>query len=209
MTSDMKRWLGIGGIAFVVLLVASAAVTPTTPSSHANAAKVVAYYHQHKTGTEIVTYILEAAILVGVFFFWYLRDYLSEISSNRRLATIGFAGAVLFAVSGGITAGIDWALADAVDHVNPTVMQSLNALQTDLPSRFTGVGVAIFLVATGIAVIRSGNPLPRWLGWVGIVFGALSLVIPFFGFVLGALWILIAGILILLRANQTIVATNE
>jgi hypothetical protein len=41
-------------------------------------------------------YLLELAVFVGVFFFWYVRDLVTTVEANRRLATIGFAGVVIF-----------------------------------------------------------------------------------------------------------------
>jgi len=81
-------------------------------------------------------------------------------------------------------------------------MQTLNVLQNDFPGAVASVGAALFLLATGIALIRSGA-LPRWLGWVGVVFGVLTLVLRL-GPIGAGLWVLLASIVILLRANQAV-----
>jgi len=134
----------------------------------------------------------------GLFFFWYLREYLCDVASNRRLATLAFAGVILFAVSGALQAGLRLSMADAVDHVDPGVLQALNVLQNDLHTVMGGAGVAVFLVATGIAVIRNG-PLPTWLGWAGVVLGVAGAVL---GAPAAALWIVISSIVILVRAGR-------
>jgi Domain of unknown function (DUF4386) len=201
MTPRMQRLVAIGGLVFVVLVAASIVVSPNPPDAHASVTKVVSYYHNHRHGVLVESILITLAVFVGVFFFWYLREHLSTNGTNRSLATAGFAGALLFAASGGIAAGTDVALSDAANHVDPAVMQMLSVLQTDLANPLTDAGVAVFLFATGIVLIRGGS-LPRWLGWVGVVFAVASLTpfqlsLPAIG-----LWILIACIVMLVRPRQ-------
>jgi hypothetical protein len=192
-----RQWLGLAGLIFVVLVVI-AVVTGNNVSAHSTAAQVVASVHQHKTGLQFSAFDTGLAVFEGLFFLWYLREYLCEVAANRRLATLAFAGAIIFAASGALGAGIKLSMADAVDHVDPVVLQTLNVLQNDLNTFMAGVGTAIFLVANGIAVIRNG-PLPTWVGWVGVVLGVLGALL---GAPAAALWILIASIVILVRAGQ-------
>jgi hypothetical protein len=196
MQARMRQRMALGGLLFVVLFVVSVFIAPSTPGSHATAAKVISFYHKHKSVVAVEAWIIEVAVFVGVFFYWYLRDYLSTVVANRRLATVGFAGVLLFAVDGGLSAGINWTLADSVNHLSGTTMQTLNVLQNDLTSFVSGAGAAIFLAATGLLIIRSGV-LPKWLGWIGVVFAAASLVLPFVGIIGVALWTLITCIVLL------------
>jgi hypothetical protein len=201
MDVHLKRWVGVGGLLFVILVVVSGAVVgPMPPNSHASAAKIVAFYSKHRSGVKAEAYLLELAVFVGLFFFWYLRDLVAAVEANRRLAAIGFAGVVIFAVSGALAASSYWALADAVNHVAPTTMQTLGVLQNDGSTFVTGAGQAVFLVATGIALIRTGV-LARWLGWVGVVLGIVALAIPFVGPLPAGVWVLIASIVILVSAR--------
>jgi hypothetical protein len=192
---DRQR-IALGGLLFVVLFVVSSFVVPSTPGSHATAAKVIAFYHKHKTVVAVNAWIIEVAVFVGVFFFWYLREYLSTVPANRRLAALGFAGVILFATDGGLSAGINFTLADSANHLSGTTMQTLNVIQNDLTIFLSGVGAAIFLAATGLVVIRSGV-LPRWLGWIGVVFAVAALALPFLGILGVALWTLITCIVLL------------
>lgn len=196
-TTRAQRWLGVAGLAFVAL-VAVAVVTSSNLSTDSTAAQVVASVHKHKTGLQLSAFDLGLAVFEGLFFFWYLREYLCDVASNRRLATLAFAGVILFAVSGALQAGMRLSIADAVDHVDPAVLQALNVLQNDLNMVIGGAGVAVFLVASGIAVIRNG-PLPTWLGWAGVVLGVAG---GLFGAPAAALWIVIASIVILVRAGR-------
>jgi hypothetical protein len=201
----VDRWLlrrvGIVGIAFVVVFVVSSFLAPSTPNSHASVAKVVSFYHKHRGVIAAQAWVIEVAILVGVFFFWYLREYLGRTEGSRRLATVGFAGALLFAVSGGLSAGINFALADSINHVSGTTIQTLSVLQNDFSVFMGGAGVGIFLIASGIVCIASGL-IARWVGWVGVVLAVVSLALPFFAPPAAGLWVLIASIVIIVKGRR-------
>lgn len=199
----LRRSVGLTGLVFVALVVAAEFLLPESPSTHASSIKVVAFYHDHKSAIGINSYIIGLAVFVGIFFFWCLRDLVATVEANRRLATIGFAGALLFAVSGAFDASVFWASQDAVGHVDPTVMQTLNVLQMDGSTFLVGPGAAVFLVATGIALIRSGV-LARWLGWVGVALGVAAFALPAaIGPLPAGLWVLVASIVILVGARDT------
>ncbi len=200
MEPRMRQRLAGGGFLFVALVIASL-VLVNPPDSHASAARVVDFYHRHKSQTAVSAYVIELAVFVALFFYWYLRDYLSSVPANRRLATVGFAGVVSFAVSGGLVAGIAWALADSVNHLSAASVQTLNALQNDLNTFLGGVGAAVFLVATGTTIVRSAL-LARWVGWVAVVLGVLSLGVPFASVGIVALWTLVVSTVILVRARR-------
>ncbi|HUJ66789.1 MAG TPA: hypothetical protein VLX59_14685 [Acidimicrobiales bacterium] len=201
MDASVKRWVGYGGLVFVVLVVVASFVAPNNPDTNATAAKVVSFYHQHQGAYYFNSYVIVAAIIVGLAYFWYLREYLAEATASGRLLTVAFAGAVVFAVSGGLQAGTKFALADASHsgNISGASMQTLNVLENDLSVPITAAGTATFLLFTGIVIIRKGG-LPRWLGWVAVVLAILSA--P--GFVGGlptGLWVLIASI--------TLIVTNR
>ncbi len=164
MKPRMRQRLAGGGFLFVALVIVSFILVPNPPGSHASAAKVVDFYYRHKSQTAVSAYVIELAVFVALFFYWYLRDYLSSVPANRRLATVGFAGVVSFAVSGGLVAGIAWALADSVTHLSAASVQTLNVLQNDLNTFLGGAGAAVFLVATGAAIVRSALLPPGWDG---------------------------------------------
>jgi hypothetical protein len=198
MTEDKaQRWLGVAGLVFVVLVVISFFLVPNI-SQTASASKVVSSVHQHKSAFRAAAFVIGLAVIEGVFFFWYLREHLASVAANRALATVGFAGALLFAASGGLRAGFNLALADGIGHLDPGGMQTLNVLSSDVLTFIGGCGVAILLLASGIAIIRHG-PLPVWVGWVGVVLGVIGTVI---GAPAAALWLLIACIVILVRSGQ-------
>ena len=197
-----QRWLGIGGLVFVAILLVAVFTTPNK-DSHLSAADAVKFFQDHKTAVQVSAWFTALAIVVGIFFFWFLRRHLATGESRWGLENVGFVGGVIFGVGGGIAAGLKLALADGVGHVDPIVIQSLNVLFNNLAMIVTGTGVALFLIGNGITVTRSST-LPHWLGWAGVVIGVLSIVGP--GAPLAGLWILVASVLLIVRARSTAAA---
>jgi hypothetical protein len=195
MRSQLRRNLGLGGLLFVVLFVISSVIVPE-PSTRASASSAAAKYAGETGALAVNTYVIVVAIVVGLAFFWYLRDLLAETPSARRLATIGYGGVIVFAVSGGLSAGVDFALSDVSNHVSPTTIQTLNILNSDVGGVLGAAGAAAFLLATGIAVTRS-EPLPSWLGWVAVVLGVAELALPSLSGPGAGIWVLIASIVLL------------
>jgi hypothetical protein len=171
-----------------------------SPQPTDSATKVAQFFHTHRTSTMVNAYITEVTVVIGFFFFWQLRSYLSASARDRRLATLGFAGILLLLISGAVSAGLNMALVDADKHADASVSQTLNLVGSDVIIYMVGVGVGVFLITSGI-ILNRGRVLTRWLGWGSFVFGAASLVFGIFGFLGIALWVLIASITILVRAG--------
>ncbi len=207
MSNRLQRWLGIAGVVFVVLVAASIFTVPSTPSTHASLSKIAAFYDKSHQGALFAGAILAvAAVIVGVFWFWYFRDWLVAAQpTNRRLATVGFGGALLFAAGGSLAAGINFTLSDASGHATATVLQGLNYIQSDLNSGLIGAGTAIFLAASSAVVIRS-RVLPVWLGWLAAVFAVAAVVIGFLGLIGLGLWLIATNIVIIARSRRLAVA---
>ncbi len=195
MEANLRRWVGLCGLLFVVLVIVAVALVSSAPDSTASAAKVFSYYNQHKGANYLSGYALELAVIVGLVFFWYLRNWLIDAGADARLSTLGFAGAIVFGAAGAVGGGMKFVMADAVNHVSPGTLQGLNVVQQDLNFILTGVGEGLFLFATSIAIIKSGA-MAKWLGWLGIVLGVLSLP-AFTGPLPAGIWVLVTCIVLL------------
>lgn len=205
MTPRLQRWMGISGIAFVVIVLASIFMVPSTPNSNASLAALAAFYVKgHQAILHLGGVVTAVSVVVGVFWFWYFRDWaIAANPGSRRLATTAFVGALLFAAGGALSAGIDTTLGDASsNHAAETTLQGLNYVQSDLNNGLIGAGVAIFLVATAAMVIRY-RVLPAWLGWPWLLFAVAALVIGFIGMAGLGLWLIATNILLIRRARLT------
>jgi hypothetical protein len=208
-TKRLQRWTGIGGLIFVVLLVASVFLVSNTPGTNASLAKIVTYYnsntHHHLLGVDGIETMI--TVVVGVFWFWYFREWLVAVKADtRRLATVGFGGGLLLGAGGGMVAGMYFSLNDAYHHATPAALQTMNILQQDLPSGVVVAGGTIIMFATGLLIIRY-RALPVWLGWVALVFAVLGLpsglTLPALG-----LWMIAVNIVIILRSGSPDPATE-
>ena len=58
----------------------------------------------------------------------------------------------------------------------------------------TGAGTAVFLFATGLAILRARVVLPVWLGWLAIVASVAALVVPWIGLIEIGVWLILTSI---------------
>jgi nucleoside recognition membrane protein YjiH len=78
-------------------------------------------------------------------------------------------------VTGGVAGGVLIALNDAPDHLTASSAQTLNFLQSDIPSMLASMAFGVMAIAAGVAIVKS-TLLPTWLGWVSLVLGILGIV---------------------------------
>ncbi len=198
----LRRWLSFSGAVGIVLIaLAFGVVGSGTPDGgdKATAAEVVSFYREHKTGQLIATLMVAIGAALLVLFAARLRELLQGDASI--LSGASFGGMVILASGLLLMASVHFALVVAADHRQSAVAQTLNVLDNNDFFGLVG-GLAVLMLAAGIATVR--NPvLPRWLGWAAVVIGVLSLAGPvgFIGGLLGALWILVVGIMLTMRQD--------
>ena len=191
----------LSGIAFVALVFASQLSSGGLPDSSASPAHVIAFYQAHRKGEQLGAVLTGAAVVVGLYFFSGLRNYLGRVAGGARFASIGFTGAVLFGVGGCINAGLQWSLADVPSRLTPGAAQALNVLSKDnLATGLYIAGLASLMLFYGIAMVRT-RLMPRWLGWLTITLGLIALAGPlvFLVFVATAPWAIIVSVLLYRR----------
>jgi hypothetical protein len=198
--SHLRRWVGLGGLALVVVLLVSIFATPNPPEASATPAKVAKFVHDHRSGLYLNAYLTSLAVLIGTAFLWYLREVVAPAIPGRRLANLGFAGAILFVVGGIYSAGTSFAMADVAKHVDPNVLQTLNVFSEDVNS-FGGAATALMMGATSLGILRS-KALPSWLAYVGVILAVASFAIPFLGLPAVGLWVLLTSIVILATSTR-------
>jgi hypothetical protein len=194
------------GVAFVVLLVAGILLGGTQPAGGASAAKVVSFYSSHRSQVQIAGYLMGVTLVVGLFFFGYLRDRLADGSSS--LAATAFGGAVLFAVGGALSGGMQLALSDVPGRLSPGAAQALNLVNTYVQEIAVHAGPAVLLIASGLAILQ-GARLPRWTGQLALVLGVLSIpALVGVGPIPAGIWTLIISI-VLFGGRAEVVATSR
>jgi hypothetical protein len=197
-----REWLApLTGVAFVVLAIISALIAGEPPSADDPVEEIVEHYVDNDGSIMFAAALATLAASVMVFFFGYLRKVLRAAEGEGgMLSLIAFAGAVILALGVAIDSTISFALAETAEDIEPTSVQTLQALWDNDFLPFA-LGSQVLWFATGLSVVLHGA-LPKWLGWVAIVFGIASVTpIGFFVFLLGGVWILIVSVMLTTRAR--------
>ena len=198
-----KEWLvPLTGVAFILVGIVGFLIGGEPKSADEPVNEVVDFYLDNKDSVQIGAIFGVAAGAILIFFGAYLRKILrAAAGEGEMLSLVSFIGLVLVGLGFAIDGTISFALAEAADDIDPIAVQSLQALWDNdfLPIM---LGVLAFLWATGISVIRSGA-LPKWLGWVMILFGIIALTpIGFVAFLGTAVLVLVISVLLSLRARS-------
>ena len=206
--SESKGWMvPLTGAAFIVVAIIGFIVSGEPKDASHPANEIVDWYVDNKDSVEIGTFIGVAATVLLVFFGAYLRNVLRAAAGGTdMLSLVSFIGLVVVGVGFSIDATISIALAERADDIDPIAVQSLQALWDNdfVP---IALGILLFLWATGISVVRSGA-LPKWIGWVMILFGIVALTpIGFVSFIATAILILVMSLLLAVRARSAAPAT--
>lgn len=199
--STLERLAPLTGIAFVVLIVISFIVGGESPDSDDSTEEVVRFWTEND-GEQVWSAVIGA--WSAVFLVWFggsVRVALRRAEGEPgRLSAISFGGFLLLALGILAFSGFQFAAGETAGDVPDEVTQTLSVLFSDffIP---LAAGNVIALLATGIATVRHGG-LPRWLGWVAIVLGIVSLTpAGFFAFLGAGIWVLILSVL-LFRADR-------
>lgn len=201
-SGSVHRFVGLTGLAFLVITLGAAAIEGNVPSPDSSPSKVVSYFTAHRTKVEVATILLGVALVFALFAFGAIRAHLSGASRGEWLATVGLGSGVLLAVAGTAEFSLDYALAQYANHIDPVAAQALNvAANAGLIIAAVAVGTAC--AAFGVAIVTT-RALPQWLAWIAFVIGVLALAggktepisEPLF-----FLWIAVTGIIIT-RSNR-------
>jgi hypothetical protein len=160
-----------------------------------SAEEIVEHYQDNEGKESIAAFSIGFAATFLLFFAGWLRRFLRDVEDpGGILSAVAFGGAIVFSAGAAIAGGIHLALPDLADDIDPVALQAINAIDYNM-FMFFPVGLGTMAIAAGISAVRHGA-LPKWLGWVGIVAGALFFTPGFFiALVLVPLWILVVSII--------------
>ena len=206
----MKRYIPVLlGIPFVGLILASILVMNNAPGTDKSGAVILAWYNTHQHVTDVSALLGTIGIVFGIAFFALVVNRMRELSPG--LAIAAFGGALVFAVGGALSYGVDFAYTDTPAHggiasiMAPATAQMLNYVNSDLSYAFTCIGLGVFLLAAGIWLWMSGTgPLAYIWAILTIIVGlaAVSVFLGFIAFIGIGVWVLIMAIAMTIRPGK-------
>lgn len=207
MSDRLSRWTSLTGALFGVLVIVGFFSGSETPEPNASAAHVYAYYATHISSTETSAIVIAIAVLLFVVWAAVLAAYLRPSESARGAEVLLLPGAAILAVGALTLAAIEFGIAHYLHALGPETARTLNVL-TDIAFLPLLGGGFLYAIGSGVAIVR-GAALPRWLGWVAIVIGIVTVVPPigFFGLLALAIWSVVVSVLVYMRLGHRSVSS--
>jgi hypothetical protein len=200
--SDSREWLVplLTGLGFVVLLIVSFVIVGEPKDADNPPSEVAQWYQDNKDAAQIGAFISVVAAVPLIFFGGYLRKVLE--GAGPMLAVLPLIGLTIVGIGAAIDNMLLFAAAEAADTIPAEEVHVIQAIWDNDFLPFI-LGVIVFNWSVGLAVLKSGA-LPKWMGWLAIVFAVISLAGPigFIGAAGGGIWIIIASIMLSMRARS-------
>jgi hypothetical protein len=196
-------WIAaLGGVAFAVIGIISFVVMGEPKAADDPVQEIVDFYLDNKDAIFVSAFLTVLAGLSLMAFGAHLREVLRGAAPRSDiLPTLAFVGTVIAAIGFAIDSTISLALAEAADDIDPTGVQSLQALWDNdfLP---IALGAEAFLWGTGLSALTTGV-LPRWLGWIMVVAAVVGFTpIGWIAVIVAALSIIGLSIALTVRARR-------
>jgi hypothetical protein len=203
MNARVERLGPLAGIVAVVLFVVGVAVIEGTgaPDENATPQDYLSYYQDDDDTILIGGVIFQ---LGAVFFLWFLGHLRARLAlaegGVQRLTAIAYGGGLIATTCALLLPGPDEAGALSNEDITPDAAVALNNLGDAF---FIGAefAAAALLAATGLIVLAT-RALPRWLGWVSLVFALWLLIAPVGWAALifaVPLWTIVVSVLLFMR----------
>ena len=156
-------WLApLTGVLFFVVVIISFIVMGEPKDAEEPVEEIVGFYVDNQDSVQVSAFLGVLGSLLLVTFGAYLRNFLRRATGDDAITpTLAFAGTVVVGIAIAFDSTLSFALAEAADNIDPSGVQSLQALWDNDFLPFI-LGVALFLLGTGLAILQSGA-LPKWL----------------------------------------------
>ena len=181
------RWAGISALsAFVVFSAANAIWAFEQPAPGSSAAELIEFYTDLSTRIVVGGLASLFSIAIFVVFASALRTILAELEDGEVLANAAFGGILLGLAAGLGAESVNLAAALRADdrELTEPLALALFDISYIFGSYAAGIGFGLATLAIGVAALRSGALLPRWLGFVAVVIG-IAMVTPLAGYAMG------------------------
>jgi hypothetical protein len=214
-----ERYGALGGIVFVVLVVASIIVTGGNATATDSASKIVKYFSDHQDGIKVAAFLSVLASVPIIVWAGSLWPRLHRAGDrHNRLALIAVLGLLIGGVGNLTQNAVNAGVALELHLISPNGVKFYFVLSQAFGAGGL-VGLAVLVFAVSAAAFRLGA-FPRWIGWLGVVDGIVFLVASYsiattndgigalglIGFVLWAIW-LVATSVVMYRVHDEIPAT--
>ena len=193
-----SRWAGLSGVLFAILLIVSFVMTFPEPAAK-NAAKVQTWDLKHSGLLNGSTVVSVVGVIVGLYFLTWLYSQLTRDGAGW-MGALYLVGVAVFAVSGGVSAGISAVVGADAKHLSTDSLQLMASLNQSFGYAITVSGLAVMYLGAGFLIRRSGV-LPGWLAWVSWVFALLAatFVLGFVSLLGTVLWVIAVGAILTAR----------
>jgi hypothetical protein len=192
----------LAGVLFLVLAILGFIIGGEPKEASDGADAVVEWYTDNEDSAKAGAFVVALSAVPLLIFAAYLRGLVSAARGAAGwIPPLILTGATILAVGIAIDSTILLAAADAADDIEPA---SLVALQALWDNDFVplALGAVIFLLSSGISIVQTGV-LPKWLGWIAILLAVIGMTpIGFVGAIGGAVWILIASVMLAMRGDR-------
>jgi hypothetical protein len=202
-----ERLAALAGIIAVVLWTVSVVITEgTNLPDDDDPDGILRWFQTDSNGILAASFLFMLGSVFFVIFVGALRARLVAFEGHGAFLTaIAFAGGLGVGFFTLLVPGPNFAGALAEDELAPQAAQALVVVD-DAFFVAAELSAALLLVAAAFVILRYGA-LPRWLGWVGLLF-ALWLLIPpigWAGLLLGLpLWTLATAVLMWMRPSEEV-----
>lgn len=200
-TSRLEKLMPLTGVLFSILMVIGFATSGEPPGTTDSPEALFEHYDDDKLLMGIIA--LGLGSILFMFFASALRRHL-RATGPEWLATLVYAGSIIFVVGLSLFAWTQFALLGAAEDKNLSVMQTLNYLDNNnFPTAI--IGLCLVMLATAWHVLTSRS-LPVWVGWVSLLLGVIALAGPlgFITFLAVMPWTLIVAILLYRRDTPAV-----
>jgi hypothetical protein len=202
-----ERLAPFDGIAAVLFWVAGILVLQgpaNQPDTDTTPTRAVEFFTTEENTILVGTFLYMIGTLFFLWFLGLVRTRLVEAEGgSHRLSSIAFAGGVAAAICLLAQPAIHATGAINSDHLSPGAAQVYLGINVAFfyAAEFA---MAVFLLALGLVSLR-GEPFPRWLGNVSIVY-AVCLLIPPIGWAVllwgFPLWLILVSLLLATRSRS-------
>ena len=208
---DSRKWErygALGGILFVVVVIASIVVSGSTPKSSDSAAKILKSFQDHKDGIKVSAFI---GGLAAVPILWWAGSLYARMrraeDGQPRLALIAVLGLVLGGAAQVGMAAVDATVVLTIKTIGASGAKFFFVLGQGFAAAGS-VGLAVLVLAVSVLAFRT-RVFPIWLAWVGIIDAIAFLVASYsvattddaigaFGFasfIIWAIWIIVTSVI--------------